>query len=67
MTQSNQFNRTKVFMFGLLISATTLFASCAPKYGCGYGMLEVPVQSGETCDIDGADYHQTSIVAITSN
>jgi hypothetical protein len=68
MTQSNQINRTKVFMFGLLISATAMFASCTPKYGCYYGMLENPSQTIETCDdTDVVNSQERSIAIMTNN
>lgn len=67
MRQANQINRTKAMILGLFIASAASFTSCAPKYGCYYGMHTPTSQDTESCETERAGGLANADVSLTSH
>jgi len=47
-----QIHFTRTIVSTLMITVLTLFTSCAPRYGCYYGMTETSATAKEVCSQD---------------
>lgn len=56
-----RFNHNTTFCFGLSLSILTLLTSCAPKYGCYYGMTKTDSPTTEICTHETTDQSITSV------
>jgi hypothetical protein len=61
MKLSNQFPLIRTFVLGLIISAAAMMTSCAPKYGCYYGMTDTPVPAETNCEQEAQEAMPVSV------